>query len=93
MGRTAAAIELNAEKEAELKRWQPRLITSSALHLRAGIVLGCACDYSGEEIANFTIPEQTMTKWRRCFFLDRIAGLSDAPRSDSPAALLARTGD
>ena len=40
-----------ADEEAELKRWRRRRNTSNALHFRAGIVLDCAHQLSGEEIA------------------------------------------
>jgi transposase len=85
MGRRAAIIELSAAEEAELKSWRRRRNTSNALHTRAGIVLDCARDYSGEEIAErHNTSQQTVTKWRRRFARDRMAGLSDAPRSGQP---------
>lgn len=85
MGRLPAAIVLSEEEEAELKRWRRRRNTATGLHVRAGIVLDCARGYSGEEIAerHRTSP-QTVTKWRRRFALDRLGGLSDAPRSGQP---------
>lgn len=85
MGRLAAAIILSEEEEAELKRWRRRRNTAIGLHLRAGIVLDCARGYSGEEIAErHGTSQQTVTKWRRRFASDRLAGLSDAPRSGQP---------
>ena len=85
MGRRAVEIELSAEEEAELKRWRRRRNTSNALHFRAGIVLDCARQLSGEEIAErHNTSQQTVTKWRRRFAKDRLAGLSDAPRSGQP---------
>lgn len=68
MGRRPVEIELSAEEEARLKRWRRRRTTSHALHLRAGILLDCARDLSGEEIAErHDTSEQTVTKWRRRF--------------------------
>lgn len=85
MGRSAAVIVLSEEEEAELKRWRRRRNTASGLHLRAGIVLDCAQGYSGEEIAErHRTSQQTVTKWRGRFARDRLAGLSDAPRSGQP---------
>jgi transposase len=85
MGRRAAEIVLSESEEAELKRWRRRRKTSTGLHLRAGIVLDCARGYSGEEIAErHATSQQTVTKWRRRFAIDRLAGLSDAPRSGQP---------
>lgn len=85
MGRRAVEIELSADEEAELKCWRRRRNTSNALHFRAGIVLDCARQLSGEEIAErHNTSQQTVTKWRRRFAKHRLAGLSDAPRSGQP---------
>ncbi|MGH8168389.1 MAG: IS630 family transposase [Woeseiaceae bacterium] len=85
MGRLPIAIELSEEEEAELKGWRRRRNTTTGLHFRAGIVLDCARGYSGEEIAErHRTNQQTVTKWRRRFAQDRLAGLSDAPRSGQP---------
>jgi len=85
MGRRAALVELSAAEEAELKRWRRRRNVASGLHLRAGIVLDCAQGYSGEEIAErHQTSQQTVTKWRRRFAREGLAGLSDAPRSGQP---------
>lgn len=85
MGRRPATIELSSEEEAELKRWRRRRKTTAGLHSRAGIILDCARGYSGEEVAErHHTSQQTVTKWRRRFASDRMAGLSDAPRSGQP---------
>lgn len=85
MGRPAAEIELSDEERAELERWRRRRTGSAGLHFRAEIVLDCAEGYSGEEIAErHQTSQQTVTKWRRRFVQDRLAGLSDAPRSGQP---------
>ena len=85
MARPAAEIVLNHEEEAELKRWLGRRNTTVGLHLRAGIVLDCARGFSGEEIAErHHTSKQTVSKWRGRVGRDRLAGLSDAPRSGQP---------
>ncbi len=85
MARLAIPIVLDADEESELKSWRRRRNTKAGLHLRAGIILDCAQGYSGEEIAvRHRTSEQTVSKWRRRFAKDRIAGLSDAPRSGQP---------
>ncbi len=85
MARPAAEIVLNEGEEAELNRWLRRRNTTVGLHLRAGIVLDCAQGYSGEEIAErHNTSKQTVSKWRGRFARDRLAGLSDAPRSGQP---------
>jgi transposase len=85
MGRHAVEIVLDEHEEAELNRWLRRRNTKVGLHLRAGIVLDCAWGFSGEEIAErHNTSQQTVCKWRRRFAQDRLAGLSDAPRSGQP---------
>ena len=85
MGRLPTAIVLSKEEEAELKCWRRRRNLAAGLHLRAGIVLDCAQGYSGEVIAErHRTSQQTVSKWRRRFASDRLAGLSDAPRSGQP---------
>ena len=85
MGRRAVVIELSESERDELLRWRRRRKTASGLHLRAGIVLDCARGLSGEAIAQrHSTSEQTVTKWRQRFASDRLAGLSDAPRSGQP---------
>ena len=85
MARQGAEIVLNEEEKAELKGWLRRRNTKVGLHLRAGIVLDCAEGYSGEEIAErHHTSKQTVSKWRGRFARDRLAGLSDAPRSGQP---------
>ena len=85
MARLPAEIVLNEDEQAVLESWRRRRNTKAGLHLRAGIVLDCAHGYSGEEIAErHHTSQQTVTKWRRRFARDRLAGLSDAPRSGQP---------
>lgn len=85
MGRGATEIVLSQEEEAELKRWRRRRNTPTGLHTRAGIVLDCARGLPGDQIAErHHTSQQTVSKWRRRFARDRLAGLSDAPRSGQP---------
>ena len=85
MGRTAMEIVLGDEEKAELERWRRQRTGSSGLYVRAGIVLDCAAGLSGREIAErHRTSQQTVTKWRRRFAGQRLAGLSDAPRTGQP---------
>jgi transposase len=85
MGRAATPIVLSAEERAELERWRRRRKTTAGLHLRAGIVLDCARGLSGERIAErHHTSQQSVTKWRKRFAEQRLAGLSDAPRPGQP---------
>lgn len=85
MARPARSITLTPEEQTELNRWRRRRKTANALHLRAGIILDCASGYSGIEIARrHHTTAQTVSKWRRRFAAQGMAGLSDAPRSGQP---------
>ena len=85
MGRSATEILLSDEEKAELERWRRQRTGSSGLYVRAGIVLDCAAGLSGREVAErHRTSQQTVTKWRRRFAGQRLAGLSDAPRSGQP---------
>lgn len=84
MGRGAAEIVLSQE-EVELKRWRRRRNTLTGLHTRAGIVLDCARGFPGDQIAErHQTSQQSVSKWRRRFAGDRLAGLFDTPRSGQP---------
>ena len=85
MARPPAEIILNEDDKVVLESWRRRRNTKAGLHIRAGIVLDCAHGYSGDEIAerHYT-SQQTVTKWRRRFAQDGLAGLSDAPRTGQP---------
>lgn len=85
MGRVATPIVLSAEERAELEGWRRRRNTRAGLHLRAGIVLDCARGLPGEEIAErHRTSQQTVTKWRKRFAEQGLAGLSDTPRPGQP---------
>jgi len=85
MGRRATEIVLSEAERAELERWRRRRSGSSGLYVRAGIVLDCAAGLSGAEVAErHRTSQQTVTKWRRRFASERLAGLSDAPRPGQP---------
>lgn len=85
MGRSAVQIELSEMERAQLQTWRRARKTGQGLSLRAGIVLDCAAGLSGQASARRQrTSEQTVSKWRRRFQADRLAGLSDAPRSGQP---------
>jgi transposase len=85
MTRKAIQIELTEAEREQLRAWRRARKTGAGLTLRAGIVLDCAEGLSGQESAlRQKTSEQTVSKWRRRFAADRLAGLSDAPRSGQP---------
>lgn len=85
MGRATVQIELTREEEAQLRSWCRARKTERGLSLRAGIVLDSAAGLSGQESARRRqTSEQMVSKWRHRFLADRLAGLTDAPRSGQP---------
>jgi transposase len=53
--------------------------------LRARIVLLAAQGRPNDQIAaSLSIPRQIVSKWRKRFFEERLAGLEDEPRADRP---------
>jgi transposase len=80
-GRPTVQIELSAEERATLQRWARRHSSSQALALRCRIVLACAEGGTNTAIASdLGVNKTTVGKWRRRFAVDRLEGLSDAPR-------------
>lgn len=54
--------------------------------IRAKIILYAAQSLSNDEIARrLDIPRQIVSKWRKRFFQERLAGLEERPRRGRPA--------
>jgi transposase len=81
-GRPTVEIDLSAEERSVLERWARRQSSSQALALRSKIVLACAAEEATQEeiAAQLGCHPVTVGKWRQRFFIDRLDGLTDAPR-------------
>ncbi len=79
------AIVLTAEERALVESWTRRY-TSPYFHvIRAKIILLAADGLSNKEIAErLDVPRQIVSKWRKRFHEQRMAGMEDAPRSGRP---------
>lgn len=79
------AITLRPEEKAALER-QARKYTSSYINVvRAMAILLAAEGLENKHIgAQLGIPRQIVSKWRKRFFEERLAGLEDRPRSGRP---------
>ena len=76
-------IELAVEDRKLLEGWSRAHRVEH--RLKSQITLKAAEGCSGREIAeSLSIPEVTVSKWRRRFLRHGIAGLEDAPRSGKP---------
>jgi transposase len=79
-------IELEVKERKLLEGWSRAQRVEHRLKIRSQIILKAAEGCSGREIAQtLSIPEVTVSKWRRRFLRHGIAGLEDAPRSGKPA--------
>ncbi|MFI6583196.1 IS630 family transposase, partial [Embleya sp. NPDC050493] len=105
-GPKLAPLDLTAGERAELERWVRRRKGAQDMAVRARLILACeAVGEDGFPVSTKTVAEalglsrETVSKWRRRFLADRVAGLSDEPRPGRPrtvrdeqvADLIART--
>jgi transposase len=80
-------IELSEEEERELRRRAARYTLPYREVQRAKIVLMAAAGLENGEIARrLEVRVDTVRKWRKRFFEERLAGLAEAPgRGRKPA--------
>lgn len=80
-------IVLSESERAELERRSRRYTSQYRDVMRARIVLLAAEDIENKAIAErLDMPFQIVSKWRKRFFEERLAGLDERPRSGrSPA--------
>lgn len=84
-GRPKPALTLSDVERKTLRRWSTGDGASSALALRARIVLASADGEDNRGIAaRLGVWPQTVGKWRARFIADRLPGLSDRPRPGAP---------
>ena len=86
-------IHLSNLEKSELER-QARKYTSPYYSvLRAKMILLAAKGLSNDQIANgLSVPRQIVSKWRKRFFEERLAGLGDEPRPGRPPVFPPRSG-
>ncbi len=85
MGRPAVAIALSAAERGELESLARARKTGQAMARRARIVLAAATGMENKTIcAEVGADANTVSKWRRRFASDRLAGLLDEPRAGTP---------
>ena len=85
MAGIATSIVLSEDERAQLTAWARNGTTERRIAERARIVLGAAAGKTTKEIASqMALRPATVSKWRTRFARDRLAGLSDSPRSGKP---------
>jgi transposase len=79
-------IRLSAGERTELKSLAKSYTSPYRNVVRARIVLYASQDLSNEEIAaRLDTPRQIVSKWRKRFYEERLAGLEERARSGRPA--------
>jgi hypothetical protein len=92
MAREAPRIDLSPYEVIDLRRLANAPSTPQALAFRARLVLRCDSSFrpgvprNDRVAAALGCDPDTIAKWRRRFRRQRLAGLSDLPRSGRPAA-------
>ena len=85
MARRPAEIVLSAEERGELERRAACYSLPHKVVQRAKLVLYAADGLSNVEIAaRLDTPRQVVSKWRKRFYDERLAGLTDLPRGGRP---------
>ncbi len=84
-------IDLGAEDRAALEEAVRRYTSPYRDVIRAKIVLYAAQGLRNEEIASrLDTPRQVVSKWRKRFFEQGVAGLEELPRQGRPGVFSAR---
>ncbi len=79
-------IKLSAQERRALTSMAARYSSPYRDVVRAKIVLYAAQGLSNEEIAGrLDLPRQVVSRWRKRFFEERLAGLEERPRRGRPA--------
>jgi hypothetical protein len=90
MGRSSPfVVELTPTERRELEARGRRYTSPYFLVFRAKIVLLAAGGLTNDEIAaRLDTTRQIVSKWRKRFVLERLAGLEDRPRTGRPRSRL-----
>lgn len=85
MGRPLRDLNMTSAERTMLQSWARRPKTSQRLAHRARILLLCDRGLPNDVVAErIGTSKQAICKWRERFRVDRLQGLSDAPRSGPP---------
>ena len=86
-------IHLNQLEKAHLESQARKYTSPYYAVLRAKIILLAARGQANDRIAaSLSVPRQIVSKWRKRFFEERLAGLEDEPRTGRPPVFPPRGG-
>lgn len=87
-GRPTVQITISDYEREALQRWSRRHSSAQALALRSRIVLASATGRTDRDVAaELRVNPVTVSKWRHRFAVDRLEGLTDAPRPGAPRSV------
>ena len=87
------AIRLSDTERAQLESQARKYTSPYYAVLRAKMILLAAQGQRNDQIAiRLSIPRQIVSKWRKRFFEERLAGLEDEPRTGRPPVFPPRGG-
>ena len=86
------SIHLSGDERNELEAQSRRYTSPYYSVLRAKIILLAAEGVRNDEIGTrLSVPRQIVSKWRKRFFEERLAGLEDVPRTGRPPSFSPRS--
>ena len=86
-------IRLSETEKSELEAQARRYTSPYYSVIRAKMILLAAQGLPNDQIADsFSVPRQIVSKWRKRFFEERLAGLVDEPRPGRPPVFPPRGG-
>lgn len=87
------AIQLSNLEKTHLETQARKYTSPYYAVLRARIILLAAQGRANDQIAaSLSVPRQIVSKWRKRFFEERLAGLEDEPRPGRPPVFPPRGG-
>lgn len=80
------AIQLSPEERAALEARSRQYTSPYWFVMRAKVILLAAEGWENKDIGDaLQMPRQVVSKWRKRFFHERLAGLEDLPRRGRPS--------
>jgi hypothetical protein len=87
------SIELSGAERIHLESTARKYTSPYIVVARAKMILMAAQGLRNDQIADhLSVPRQIVSKWRKRFFEERLAGLEDEPRTGRPPGFPPRSG-
>jgi len=87
------SIKLSGAERSQLESLARKYTSPYIVVVRAKMILMAAQGLRNDQIAHsLSLPRQIVSKWRKRFFEERLAGLEDEPRTGRPPGFPPRSG-